>query len=403
MYTLVIYAYGVILKIGALFNTKAKKWVAGRTNFWKQLPDLTNENVIWFHCASLGEYDQGKPIMEAWKKEHPTDFILITFFSPSGFEHVNQNSVGDYTCYLPLDTKRNARRFIERTEPKKAFFIKYEIWVNHLRKAHQSGTEIYSISSVFRADQRFFKWYGKSFKKALFCFQHFFVQNQESKRLLQTIGIENSTISGDTRYDRVIQRAKNPATNNIIANWTKEEKVFIMGSTWDIDEKMILPYINDYKIKQKVILAPHEVDDEHNKSIKEKIRVSYQSYSTILAGEELKETTHVLILDCIGVLADAYQYGNIAYVGGAFGTGLHNILEPASFGLPVIFGPLHHQFPEATYFIAEGIGISCTDKKAFIESYRTFQENSSIKDKVLQFMHGKSGATHIVLDSFTTD
>lgn len=402
MYTFVIYGYGFLLKIAALFHSKAKKWIRGRKNFWTKLPDLKNKNVIWFHCASLGEYDQGKPIIEAWKKEHPHHFILITFFSPSGYEHIIDKSVGDFTCYLPLDTKRNSRRFIQQTNPQKAFFIKYEIWVNHLQAAFKNGTEIYSISSVFRPNHHFFKWYGKTFKQALYCFQHFFVQTKESKRLLQSIGIENCTISGDTRYDRVLNRAQEPASNEIISAWTKSEKVFVMGSTWEVDEKMILPYINDYKINQKVILAPHEVDDDHIKSIKRKIRVSYQCYSDIQAGIALKDTTHILILDCIGVLADAYQYGNIAYVGGGFGTGLHNILEPASFGLPVIFGPLHHQFPEATDFIAKVIGKSCTDKKVFIDSYHEYRNQPSITEKVKQFMQVKSGATEIVLAYFKT-
>lgn len=397
LYTLGIYFYGLIMRIGALFHPKAKKWVNGRKNFWSKIPDLKDENVIWFHCASLGEYDQGKPIMEAWKKENPTDYILVTFFSPSGYENIKDKSVGDYTCYLPLDTPRNAKRFMKYFKPSKVFFIKYEIWVNHLKAAKKSGAQLYSVSASFRKNHRFFKWYGGTFRKALFLFDHIFVQYRLSKDLLSNIGINNVTVSGDTRYDRVAQRAEEEKENAIISPWAKGESIFVMGSSWPIDEEMIIPYINDYKIKTKVIIAPHEVNSAHIQQIEDRLKVNYQLYTNIQKGEELKRHTHVLILDCIGVLADAYKYGNIAYVGGGFGTGLHNILEPAAFGSPVIFGPIHQKFPEAQAFIDAGIGKSCDENKAFYDAYLAFTKNEEIQKEVKGFIEGQRGATRIVM------
>lgn len=398
LYSLGIYFYGLLMRIGALFHPKAKKWVQGRKNFWSKIPNLRGENVIWFHCASLGEYDQGKPIMEAWKKEHPSDYILVTFFSPSGYENIKDKSVGDFTCYLPLDTKRNARKFMKYFSPSKVFFIKYEIWVNHLKAAKKSGAKLYSVSASFRKNHRFFKWYGGTFRKALLLFDHIFVQYDLSKKLLAKIGITNVTVSGDTRYDRVAQRAEEEKENAIISPWAQNESVFVMGSSWTVDEEMIIPYINDYKIKTKVIIAPHEVNKAHIQQIEERLKVNYQLYTNIQKGEELKRHTHVLILDCIGVLADAYRYGNIAYVGGGFGSGLHNILEPAAFGSPVVFGPIHQKFPEAQAFIDAGIGKSCDENKTFFEAYSAFTMNEDIQKQVQEFIESQRGATRIVMD-----
>jgi 3-deoxy-D-manno-octulosonic-acid transferase len=385
------------MHIGALFHPKAKKWVKGRKYFWKNIPDLKNEKVVWFHCASLGEYEQGKPIMEAWKEKYPTDYILVTFFSPSGYENIKDKSVGNYTCYLPLDTRTNAKKFMQHFQPKVAFFIKYEIWINHLKAAKKNGAKIYSVSASFRKNHRFFKWYGGMFRKALFLFDHIFVQTQQSKILLANIGINNVTVSGDTRYDRVSARAEANKTNSIIDSWAKDESIFVLGSTWPVDEEMILPYINDFKINTKIIIAPHEVNRNHIQQIEDRLKVNYQLYTDIQNGEVLKQHTQVLILDCIGILADAYRYGNIAYVGGGFGTGLHNILEPAAFGLPVIFGPTHKKFPEAQEFIDAEIAKSCDENKSFYQAYNSFRNNEEVQIKVKTFIKNKVGATEIVM------
>lgn len=396
-YTLGIYLYNLILHIASLFHPKAKKWVEGRKNFWDQLPLIENKNVVWFHCASLGEYDQGKPIMEEWRKANPEDFMLITFFSPSGYEHIINKSLGDYTCYLPLDTPMNARKFVQHFQPKNTFFVKYEIWVNFLKAAKEGGSKIYSISASFRKNQRFFKWYGGTFRKALSLFDHIFVQNQKSIELLSSININDASVSGDTRYDRVSQRAAERKPNKIIAPWAKEQEVFIIGSSWPDDEEIIIPYINDFKIQTQVIIAPHEVEQKNIERITKSLKVSYQLYTNIQKGEPLKPFTIVLILDCIGVLADAYQYGSIAYVGGGYGTGLHNILEPAAFGLPVIFGPKHQKFPEAQEFIDEGIGKSCHENRTFFKAYLQFNKDKSIHQKVEEFIARKKGATEIIM------
>lgn len=397
LYSLGIYLYHIILHIASVFHPKAKTWIKGRKNFWSQLPQIENQNVVWFHCASLGEYDQGKPVMEKWKETYPNDFLLITFFSPSGYEHIVNKSIGDYTCYLPLDTKKNAQKFIQHFQPKNTFFVKYEFWINFLKATKQGGSKIYAISASFRKKQHFFKWYGGIFRKALGLFDHIFVQNQKSLDLLSSINIRNASISGDTRYDRVMQRAAVRNENVIIAPWAKDEDIFIIGSSWPDDEEIIIPYINDFKIKSKVIIAPHEVHSKNIERITQSLKVSYQLYTQIEKGEPLNPLTMVLVLDCIGVLADVYQYGKIAYVGGGFGTGLHNILEPASFGLPVIFGPKHQKFPEAHEFIERKIGKSCHENKTFFNAYREFIKEENINERVSTFMNEKKGATEIII------
>lgn len=400
LYNFGIYLYGSLLHIGALFHPKAKKWVKGRKNFFQSLPDVSKKKVVWFHCASLGEYDQGLPIMEEWKKKHPNDFVLVTFFSPSGYENIIHKSIGDYTCYLPLDTVSNAKKFVNHFKPKKAFFIKYEVWVNYLNEAKSEGCELYAISANYRENQRFFKWYGGKFKRVLQSFDHIFVQYANNIPLLDSIGVTRTTVSGDTRYDRVTKRVESVSENEIIAPWAKDEDIFIMGSSWPKGEEIILPLINDNSIQGKVIIAPHEIDDNHIQQIIKGLDVTYQLYTKLLEGEELLPTTRVIILDCIGVLAEAYKYGSIAYVGGGFGTGLHNILEPAAFGLPVIFGPEHSKFPEGQSFIDAGIGISITDKSDFLKAYNSFKENSDISKKVSSFILSNKGATDIILKYF---
>lgn len=403
LYTLGIYLYGLLLKIASLFHPKAQKWVKGRKGFFQNLPAFTSENVIWFHCASLGEYDQGKPIMEAWKKKYPHHFILVTFFSPSGYENCVQNSVGDYTCYLPLDTPKNAQKFIEHFQPQKAFFIKYEVWINYFKAAHQANCELYAISANYRKEQIYFRWYGGYFRKAIALFKHIFVQYENNIALLNSIGITPVSVSGDTRYDRVYQRTLAVKENEILAEWKNKEDVFVIGSSWPEDEEILLPFINDGTITEKVILAPHEIKESHVQEITQALKVKYQLYTDIQNGESLDQGTRVVILNCIGVLAEAYKYGNSAYIGGAFRTGLHNILEPAAFGLPVIFGPNHTKFPEAQAFIQEGIGKSISNRSTFQQAYTNFKKLSDSTAKVSAFVKANIGATQIVMDYFTKE
>lgn len=401
LYSIGIYLYGTLIHLAALFNKKARLWVDGRKLFWSNLPDVSTQDVIWFHCASLGEYDQGKPIMEAWKMAHPNVFILVTFFSPSGYKHIKNKSIADFTCYIPLDTPRNAKRFVNHFQPKKVFFVKYEIWVNHIKAAAKIGSRLFLLSAVFRGTQHFFKWYGGVSRRALQSFEHIFVQYEFNESLLYTIDIENCTTSGDTRYDRVVERAAQKNENSIIKSWKDETGIFVIGSSWPKDEAMLLPLINEGKITQKIIIAPHEVNETHITWITEQLKVPFQRYTAIQTGKEsLVPSSKILILDCIGVLADAYRYGSIAYVGGAFGTGLHNILEPAAFGLPVIFGPLHQKFLEAQEFIDEGIGKSCGSETYFLRYYQDFLHEKEIHNKVKKFIAKKKGATQIVMNYF---
>lgn len=395
-YNLSIYAYGIALKIAALFHKKAKLWVEGRRNYFDRLPSIKSDQVIWFHCASLGEFEQARPIIESWKTRFPNDFILISFFSPSGYEVQKNYPFADSCVYLPLDTRKNAERFILHFNPKKAFFVKYEFWLNFIEASSRNSTELYSVSAVFRKEQRFFKWYGGPFRKALGKFNYFFVQNEESKVLLSDIGISQVSVTGDTRYDRVYDRVQSQKKNKLISSWVDNKKGFVIGSSWPIDEELIIPLLPRIANKFPIIIAPHEVGEKHILSILHLLtnhQLSVARYTQCIDQEGIPAECNVLILDCIGVLADAYKYGAFSYVGGAFGSGLHNILEPASFGLPVIFGPKHGKFPEAQTFINEGIGFSVSDQYSLGQEIEFILKNlASLQKKTEAFTASQRGA-----------
>ncbi len=401
-YSLGIYAYGGIVRLASLWNAKARKWILGRKNFWSKLPTIPkNKEVVWFHCASMGEYDQGLPVMESFLDNFPNTYLLVTFFSPSGYEAIKDKSIADHTCYLPLDTKRNAKRFVDHFNPKKVFFVKYEFWLNYIDSCYRSDCKLFGLSAVFREDQRFFKWYGGRFTSMIDKFEHFFLQNNKSARTLSINDYNNFTVTGDTRFDRVLIRAKHNEHNPILEKWTKRKRnVLVIGSSWPKDEEILYPLINDTESSTAVILAPHEVNKEHIDGIIDKLNVPFQKYTDLLKGEVVESTTEVIILDCIGVLANAYKYGTLAYVGGAFGKGLHNILEPASFGLPVVFGPNHKKFPEAQEFIDAKIGKSINDEDSCSLALNVFAQDSNCDKKVLDIMEEKSGATSKVISYF---
>lgn len=402
IYNLGIYFYGGLIKLASTWSKKAQKWVNGRKNFWENLPTIPKDkHVVWFHCASMGEYDQGLPVMEKYKELFPDTYLLVTFFSPSGYEVLKDKSIGDHTCYLPLDTPENARKFVDHFQPERAFFVKYEYWLNYIDASAKKGCDIYGLSAVFRENQRFFKWYAGRFKSMINKFDHFFLQNKDSADILAKHGYSHYTVTGDTRYDRVLKRAEQNHSNSILESWYVDNSdILIVGSSWPKDEQIIIPLINKKEIDIPVIIAPHEVNKEHIDSINKSLQVPHQNYTDIENGEELKKDTKVIILNCIGVLAKAYKYGTIAYVGGGFGTGLHNILEPAAFGLPVIFGPQHDKFPETEEFIDEGVGKSISDNKSFISALHTFNEKEDIESKVTKFVQQKGGATDKVLTYF---
>ena len=340
-------------------------WKGGRAAF-----DVLGEQVdahskyIWVHAASLGEFEQGRPLIEYLKKEHPEYKILLTFFSPSGYE-VRKNYEGaDIICYLPLDTRSNARRFLSLVHPCMAFFIKYEFWYNYLHILKQRQIPVYSVSSIFRPTQVFFQWYGRRYSRVLHCFTHFFVQNEESRALLAEIGISNVTISGDTRFDRVQEIASKVGALPILSAFAKDASVFVAGSSWQPDERVFIPYFNGEK-RWKVILAPHVVDEGHLQEIEQQLARPVVRYSK--STPALAEEADYLIIDGYGLLSSVYRYGTVAYIGGGFGTGVHNVLEAAVWQIPVIFGPNNGRFMEIQQLKHCGGGFEIKDEQDFGE------------------------------------
>ena len=398
LYNLGIYSYGLLIKLISPFNPKAKLWLNGRKDFFKNLPPISNDNVYWFHCASLGEFDQALPVINLIKSSNPSIFVLVTFFSPSGYLHFHKrNHKADYVCYLPLDTQNNAEKFIKYFNPVKAFFVKYEFWANYIFELKKTKAELYSISAIFRPDQRFFKKNNAFFKSILYKFDHFFIQNEISAELLKSIGITNFDITGDTRFDRVIENKNNLTKNEILDQFSNGQKTVILGSSWTIDEKLIIPLINKESWTQKVIIAPHDISENHINEILKLLQTPFIRYSNLEKGMKYNNEK-VLILDTIGHLANAYSYGEVAYVGGGFSGSLHNILEPAVFGLPVIFGPKHSRFPEGEMFINEGIGFSITTESEFQEKYTLITKNiKDLKAKTEKFIQLQTGASEKIV------
>ena len=362
LYNISIYLFGLVIRVASLFNPKAKEWVKGRKNYFSHLPESTKP-VLWFHCASLGEFDMAIPVMNELRTTHPTHTILVTFFSPSGMQHYHKrNHPADLVLYLPIDTPKNAERFVAHFKPEKAFFVKYEFWSNYLDALKDSGAKVFSICTLLRTENRFFRWYGGFFRKSLRNFDHFYTQNDPTRALLHSIGILKVTITGDTRYDKVIETRDKQVTNPRIEEFLGGEKMVIFGSTWPQDEAIILPWI-EANPTIKCIIAPHNIDLAHVQSLVKAFGERCVRYT-----EKDNKDCQVLILDTIGHLSSAYGSAKIAYVGGGFSGKLHNILEPAVYGIPVLFGPKFNRFPEAQQFIDAGIGFSVSDTKSLSET-----------------------------------
>ncbi|WP_028283455.1 3-deoxy-D-manno-octulosonic acid transferase [Olleya marilimosa] len=349
LYNITIQLASVVLKLLSLFNNKLKLGVDGRALTFNKLDQFLNkgDKTLWFHCASLGEYEQGLPIFTELRKDYPNHKIVLSFFSPSGYEIRKNAPFADLVVYLPLDTKNNAKRFINLVNPELTVFVKYEIWPNYLNEIKSRGLRAILISAVFRKDQSFFKWYGSQTKKALFAFEHIFTQNETSKKLLESINYTNATISGDTRFDRVSNQLNTDNNLDFIKVFKDNKLCIVVGSSWPEDESLIIEFINNYVgIPIKFIIAPHNIK---SKQI-ENIQTNLKKPSILFTQKEKKDLSQydVFILDTIGLLSKAYSYADIAYVGGAMGnTGLHNILEPAVFGVPIIIGKNYQKFPEA--------------------------------------------------------
>lgn len=404
MYNIVIYIYLIGVAIASCFNKKVKKMWAGERQAIKVLREEVDPNAryIWFHAASLGEFEQGRPLMEHLRKTHPEYKILLTFFSPSGYE-VRKNYEGaDIICYLPLDTIRNARRFLRAIKPVMAFFIKYEFWYNYLHILQHRGVPTYSVSSIFRPDQIFFQWYGKGYGRVLKCFTHFFVQNIESKNLLAKLDIHDVEVVGDTRFDRVLQIKEASKQLPIVEKFTENtSKVFIAGSSWLPDEEVFLKYFNLHK-DWKLIVAPHVIGEDHLAQIFELLKGRRVVRYTEATEENVKDA-EVLIIDCFGLLSSIYHYGTISYVGGGFGVGIHNVLEAAVWDIPVIFGPNNKRFQEAQGLIMAGGGFEINDYQSFRDLMMRFETDEMFlqtsKKHAGEFVKGRAGATEKIMGS----
>lgn len=414
IYNIVIYFVLWGIAIASLFNEKVRKMWRGEREAFKILRQKVDPNAkyIWFHAASLGEFEQGRPLMERIRKDYPQYKILLTFYSPSGYE-VRKNYEGaDIICYMPVDTRLNAIRFLRLVRPVMAFFIKYEFWSNFLHILKHRNIPTYSVSSIFREDQVFFKWYGRNYAGVLKCFTRFFVQNEESKRLLEGIGITAVDVVGDTRFDRVLQikeAAKQlpicEAFRTGVASSQSADvphhdfKVFVAGSSWPPDENIFIPFFNEHK-DWRLLIAPHVIAEEHLKLILSLIKDKKVVRYTQTTPEEAAEAD-VLIIDCFGLLSSMYNYGDVAYIGGGFGVGIHNTLEAAVWNMPVIFGPNNKKFQEAQGLLKSGGGFEINTYEDFSGLMSSLMNDENFLkqagDKAGAFVAHLAGATDKVL------
>ena len=382
LYNLFVTFAGFCIKILAVFNSKIRLFVDGRQPVFATLQAKVSsqDKTIWFHAASLGEYEQGLPVMEKMKIIYPNHKIILTFFSPSGYEVRKNNTVADVTVYLPLDTKSNAEKFIALVHPEMVFFIKYEYWPNYLKVLKNKAIATYLISGVFRENQLFFKWYGGFYRKALDSFEHFFVQNSTSKDLLFQLGKSNVTVSGDTRFDRVAAILEKDNHLDFISEFKNNLLTIVVGSSWPKDEKILVDYINSTKHPVKFIIAPHNIKSDQIQELQKSITKKTVLFSK-KEGKNLSEYD-VFIIDTIGILTKIYSEADIAYVGGGFGNpGVHNILEPATFGVPIVLGPNYSHFSEATALVNMGGCDVFSNEKELKETFDNLIQNKDIREE----------------------
>ena len=399
IYNLAMYILELGIKLAALFSDKPAKMVKGHREVFDLLKSKIDRNAqyIWFHAASLGEFEQGRPLIERIRKEYPQYKI-----SPSGYEVRKNYDGADIVCYLPIDTPANAKKFIELVNPCMVFFVKYEFWHNYLNTLYQKGIPTYSVSSIFRPNQIFFRWYGKSYQQVLKTFAHLFVQNEESKQLLAGIGVKNTTVVGDTRFDRVLDICAAAKQLPLVQKFKGDALTFVAGSSWGPDEDIFIKYFNAHP-EMKLIIAPHVVNDGHLKEIESKLQRSSIRYTQ--ATEENVGKADCLIIDCYGLLSSIYRYGEISYIGGGFGVGIHNVLEAAVYGIPVIFGPNNKKFREAQHLLANKGGFE-------IHGYDDFEQlmNKFLTDEAYlkqsgkaagDYVKGNAGAMELILKNIT--
>ncbi len=395
LYSLGIRLYGLAISIAALFQEKASKWKSGRKNYFQNLPKGL-EDCIWIHCASLGEFEQGRPIIEALK-EKSTQKILLTFFSPSGYEIRKDYSEADVVVYLPLDTKSNARKFLDHFKPSAAIFVKYEVWHHFFREMQKQSIPHYMVSAIFRKDQVYFKPYGGWFRETLKGVNHIFCQDENSIKLLNSRGINRVSVAGDTRFDRVKKLADSFTPVEKVEAWLNGRRAIVAGSTWPEDEDLITEFITKAPADVAFIIAPHEIKPQKIERLKKRLKEADQ-YSTWKMGDS---ATRVLIVDTIGLLGKLYHYGEAAFVGGGFGSGIHNTLEAAVYGIPVVFGPKHEKFREAVGLKNVGAAFSVQGQMDFDQIMIRLLEDDSFRRKAGQeaknYVDSQSGATEKIL------
>jgi len=403
VYNLAIRSYNLLIHLAAPFNKKANLWVSGRNSYFINLQNKLNKKtgpIVWFHSASLGEFEQTRTLIERVKKEFPNYNVVLTFFSPSGYEIRKNYEKADFVFYLPIDTPFNARKFIRVVNPRLALFAKYEFWYHFLSELNEKKIPVISFSAIFRPEQAFFKSYKGLFVSMLAKFKMIFVQNEQSLNLLSSVGINHAVVAGDTRFDRVKQICDNKKKFPLIEKFKENKKLFIAGSTWPKDLDVLLDVINNPSLDLKIIIAPHEIHETELTDMEKLIHKRTIRYSQL--SDSNAASYDVLLIDNIGMLSSLYQYGEYGYIGGAFGKGLHNILEAATFGMPIFFGPNHQKFKEAIDLVELGAGISVTNGQEFSEKikhlYQNEEERKALSLKSKTYVESHTGATEVIFN-----
>ncbi len=407
LYSFSIIIYAILLKIASLFIPKAKLWVDGRKSIFNKIKaEVEPGNIVWFHAASVGEFEQARPLIEAIKKEYPLKKILVTFFSPSGYELRKDYELANYIYYLPIDTPKNAALFLDIIKPETVYFIKYEFWFNYIAEIRSRQIPLYLVSGIFREKQHFFKWYGKWFRKHLRMFRHIYVQDNASAKLLGSLKLRNFSIAGDTRFDRVYQNTLSVQPYDTVEHFVGDSKVLLAGSSWPQDEDLLIRYLINTEQNIKLIIAPHEIHENHLISIEKSFRdFNPIRWSQHQSNDDALLNSQVLIIDSVGKLMHLYQYADVAYIGGGFGVGIHNILEAACFGKPIVFGPNYQKFKEARDLIELKGAFSISDYKELKNIFdKLFGNDKLLAEKseiCLKYIKNNIGATDIIMSEYS--
>ncbi len=403
LYQIFVYAYTLGLRIAALFNPKARRWVEGRKHLISRIRRevVTNDPIVWFHCASLGEFEQGRPVMESIKRNYPGTKIFLTFFSPSGYEVQKNYQGADWVYYLPPDTPRNARLLVRHLKPVMAFFVKYEFWFNYIDALYKMKVPTLFFSVIFRPSQHYFSWWGMWFRRQFQKVTYFFVQDEKSADLLESIGVNHAEVAGDTRFDRVLSLVNNAQPFEKIEQFKRQSPLFVGGSTWPVDEQLLLKVMQQAPIELKLLLAPHLVDEAHIEAIQKKFAPFHPVLYTQMP-DVWPTDCRVLIVNTIGLLSQLYQYAHLAYIGGGFGVGIHNLPEAAAYGVPVVFGPNHLRFKEAIDLKQVEGGFAVSTENEGVEIILDLLTNKTklnhAGSHARNYIRENSGATSAIMD-----